>query len=589
MKRGNSDSESNYKSSFLGKLRAKFARWEKGPLKERLTPGESRPQFMVYSGGLDQETKTNFTSGSGEFVINRVYTPLDTADEDYIEDIGCPGEYPYTRGRDPVGYRAFRWSLGFYSGYGSGESANKRYRKLYAAGAREIGLALDLPTQLGMDSDDPLAEGEVGKVGLAIDTVDDLERALEGIPLANIHTGTVGNCIGPWMLAIFYVLCERANLHPSEIGVLLQNDPFKEYTGRGTFIFNPSVAVDLASDVVEYICKNIPRWEPQWSCTTTMRWGGCSASQEIGFGIANLICYVEAVQEKGVKPEDFVPRINLHMTSDSDLFEDVAKFRAVRRLWAKIARERFRTQDPRVLALRITTYTAANKLTAQEPLNNVIRSTMHVLASMLAGVDHITVAAYDEALALPTFQSTRLASLTKHILHDECFTGNTVDPLGGSYYIEALTNQIEEKGKYWYEQVEAMGGAKVAIERGYYLKKMAEGQYQYQKEVESGERQVVGVNKFVLDEKTPITIFKGNLEDEHKQIERLNRIRRERDKASVDKNLAELRKVAEAKARGKTVNIMPAMLEAVRSYATEGEIFATLRDIYGEYKPPTIF
>ena len=255
-----------YESGFLEELRARVAEWENTILKEKLAKV--------------QENKTEFMSGSGEFVTERIYTPLHTVETNYTEEIGLPGQYPFTRGIDPIGYRAFRSPLGFYAGFGSGESANKRYRQLYAAGSRDIGLALDLPTQLGMDSDDPLAEGEVGKVGLAIDTAADLERALKGIPLSGLKTGTVGNCIGPWALALFLVLCERVGLESHQIGIRLQNDPFKEYTGRGTFIFNPTVAVDLASDVVAHMYKHVPSWEPQWSCTTTMRWGGCTASQE---------------------------------------------------------------------------------------------------------------------------------------------------------------------------------------------------------------------------------------------------------------------------------------------------------------------
>jgi len=576
-----------YRPELLRQFRSEFNDWEEGPLKERLC-GEIKPQFKTYSGVLSTETQTEFRTGSGEFTIGRVYTPLDVANIDPLEDIGLPGQYPYTRGRDPVGFRAFRWPLSFYTGYGSSEDAHERYRALCAAGSTELSLAFDLPTQIGFDSDHPIAEGEVGKVGLALDTSADFQRVMEGLPLGNLHIGTVGNCISPWVLAMFYTLGEANGLDPRQMRVWLQNDPFKEYTGRGTFIFSPRVALDLASDVVEYACKYLPQWDPQYNCTTTMRWGGSTAAQEAGFGIANLICYIEAVQRKGIKPEDFVPRLNLHMTADSDLFEEVAKFRAVRRLWAKIARQRFKTQDPRVIALRITVYTAAHKLTAQEPLNNVIRTTMQVLASMLGGVENIHVPAHDEALALPTFESTRVANLTKHILNDECFVGCTVDPLGGSYYVESLTDQMEERARYWYDKVEAMGGAIAAIEKGFYLKEMSEGMYRYQKEIESGKRPVIGVNKFVLQKEVPIKLFKGNPEAERRQIDRLNRIRQERDQARVESALANVRRIAEAKAAGKEENIVPSILEAVRAYATVGEIFGLLREVFGEYRQPAI-
>ncbi len=576
-----------YRREFLEEFRSEFSQWEESTVKARLC-GEIKPQFKTYSGILPSETKTEFHTGSGEFVTKRVYTPLDVADIDPIKDIGVPGKYPYTRGRDPVGYRAFRWPLSFYTGYGSSEDARQRYQALCASGSTELSLAFDLPTQIGFDSDHPLAEGEVGKVGLALDTCLDLQRVMEGLPLANLHIGTVGNCISPWVLAMFHILGEANGLDPKQMRIWLQNDPFKEYTGRGTYIFSPRVALDMASDVVEYVCKHLPQWQPQYNCTTTMRWGGSTAAQEAGFGIANLVCYVEAVQRKGIEPADFVPRLNLHMTADNDLFEEVAKFRAVRRLWAKIARERFKTEDPRVIALRITVFTAAHKLTAQEPLNNLVRTTVQVLASILGGVENIHVPAYDEALALPTFESTRVANLTKQILHDECFVGNTVDPMGGSYYLESLTNQVEEKARYWYDKVESLGGAIAAIEKGFYLKEMADGMYRYQKEVESGERPVIGVNKFVLEKETPIKIFKGNPEAERRQIERLNKVRAERDRLKVAQTLAKVREKAEAKVGGRDENIVPSILEAVRACATVGEIFGLLREVFGEYRPSAI-
>ncbi len=503
-------------------------------------------------------------------------------------DIGFPGQFPFTRGRDPLGYRAFQWPLSFYSGYGSSESANERYRALCQAGSNHINLAIDLPTQNGYDSDHPWARGEVGKVGVALCTLPDMERLFGGLSLERIHTGTVGNCIGPWALAMFHALGESLGTNPARMKVWIQNDPIKEYTGRGTYIFPPRIAVDLASDVAEYIRKHLPAWEPQYNCTTTMRWGGCTTGQEIGFGVANLVAYIEAAQKKGIPPEDFVPWINLHMTADNDLFEEVAKFRATRRLWARVARERFQTEDPRVLALRLTIFTGAHRLTAQEPLNNIVRTTMHVLASMLGGVENISTPAHDEALALPTFESTRLSQITKVILQDESLVGQTVDPLGGSYYVESLTNQLEEKGRAVYQKVEEQGGAVAALEKGYYLREMAEGMYRQQRAVESGERVVVGVNKYVVETEVPIKLFKGDPEDERRQVERLQRVRVERDGARVERSLAGIRRVAEAKVAGRGENIVPAMIEAVKARATIGEIFSILREIFGEYKPPTI-
>jgi methylmalonyl-CoA mutase N-terminal domain/subunit len=319
-----------------------------------------------------------------------------------------------------------------------------------------------------------------------------------------------------------------------------------------------------------------------------MRWGGCSTSQEIGFGIANLMAYIEAAQQKGIPPEQFVPWVDLHMTADNDLFEEIAKFRAVRRLWARVAREKFNTDDPRILALRLTVYTGANHLTAQEPLNNIVRTTMHALASILGGVENISTPAHDEALALPTFESTRLGQITKIILQDESLIGQTVDPLGGSYFVESLTNELEERGKEYYQKVEDQGGAITALENGYYLREMADGAYRHQREVESGQRSVIGINKYVVEKEVPIRLFQGDPADERRQIAWLNTVRRERNQAEVKKTLSVIRGIAESKAAGRNANIVPAMMDAVKAHATIGEIFGLLREIFGEYKPPAI-
>ncbi len=580
--------QSPYRQDFLERFREEFSRWEKGPLRERLEPGEIKPQFQTYHGTKPSETQEEFYTGSGDFIVKRVYTPLEVEDLDPVEDIGLPGQYPYTRGRDPVGYRGFTWPHSFYSGYGASEDANQRYHNLLKAGSREIIIAMDLPTQLGLDSEHPLAEGEVGKVGVALDTLADLERIFDGIPLDRVHTGTVGNCIGPWAAAMFYALGQKQGVNPAQMRVWIQNDPIKEYTGRGTYIFSPRVAVDLASDLVAYAYHHLPAWHPQYNCTTTINWGGGTAAHEIGFGLANLMTYVEAARDKGVPPEDILPRMNLHMSSDNDLFEEVAKFRAARRLWARIARERLETEDPRVLALRLTVFTAGQRLTAQEPLNNVIRTTVHVLAAIMGGVDHIFVPAFDEALALPTFESTRVASLTKQILHDECLIGQTVDPMGGSYFVESLTCEMEEKALEWYSKVQEIGGAVAALEKGFYLEHMADGMFRIQREIEEGRRVVIGVNKHVLEKEVPIRIFHGDPKAEQRQKERLLKIKSERNSARVQQALSHLRKTAESKASGENDNILPPIIEAVNSYATVGEIFDVMRDVFGQYQPPIV-
>ena len=589
-KKRHEDGSTDHKVLNGGKLKRRYTDWENNVLAKRVGPdGQLRSEFKTRHGQVEK-TKEVFRSGSGEFTIKSVYTPLDLMQTDPVEDIGFPGSFPFVRGRDPLGPQADVLPVKFYSGFGGGKDANERYKALYAAGGNFFSIAFDLPTQLGYDSDSSQAKWEVGKVGVALDTLQDLEDLFEGLPLEDIRTGTVGNCIGPWAFALFYLLGQRRKVRPQDMKIVLQNDPIKEYTGRGTYIFSPQTAIDLASDVVVHICKHLPfGWQPQFHCTTQMRWGGCTASQEIAFGIADLIAYVEAAQKKGVPPEDLIPRLDLHMTTDNDLFEEVAKFRAARRVWAKVLKKRFSTDDPRILSLRITVWTGSHRLTAQQPLNNIIRTTIHSLASMLGGVETISVPAHDEALALPTTESTRLAAITPHILKEECMVVNTADPLAGSYYVEDLTNRLEEKSLYWLAQVEKQGGAVACVENGYYLKRMSEEMLKYKQEIENNTRTVIGVNKFVVANEKSMELFEGDPESEQRQIEKLAHIRQIRNKASVQKALDEIRNTAENKASGKDENIVPAMLKAVDANATVGEIFGILREVFGEYRPPSIF
>jgi methylmalonyl-CoA mutase N-terminal domain/subunit len=572
------------KVSFIKKVRSALLEWEATVLKKRLADVND-PQFQVHSGAIQEETKGEFRTGSGEIAVNKIYTPLDIADTNPIDDIGLPGRYPFTRGRDPLGYRAWKWPLHFYTGYGRPEDTNARLWQLYKAGARDLDLALDLPTQLGYGCEHPLSYGEVGKVGVALDTANDLVQTYAGLPLQDLHIGTVGNCIGPWIFAMFYVLGERSGLTPESLKVWLQNDPFKEYNGRGACIFPLQPALELCGDVVVYICRNLRTWEPQYVTTSMLRWGGTSAAQEVGFGLSNVFSYVELAARKGVRIEEVVPKINIHMSADNDILEEVAKFRATRRLWAKLAKERFKTTDPRVLSLRLTSVTSGYRLTAQQPLNNIVRLTAQILGAIFGGVEHIVSMAYDEALALPTLEATKLSSMIKILLHHECFVGNTIDPLGGSYFIESLTNEMEEKARYWYDQVEAVGGAVAATENGYYLKQSMEGMYKQQQEIKKGERIVIGVNKYKAEANIPIEIFMGDPEAERQHQEKVAQTKRERDPIKVEKALAQLSRVAEDKVGGKDVNIVPAMITAVRDNVTIGEIFDVLRAILGEYKP----
>lgn len=536
------------------------------------------------------ETKGEFKTLSGS-PVKPLYTPLDLDGIDYLRDIGFPGQFPSTRGRTLNGYRSFVWPHDFYSGYGSSESANERYRDLVRHGATVLTLALDLPTQIGYDSDHPLAEGEVGKAGVALTSLADAERVLEGIDLGEVGLGFVANSIGAYALSIMLVLAEKRGMNPAYLRHFrIQNDPLKEYTGRGTYIFPVGIAIELATDVVEYICRNFEdkwywQWIPQYVCSSQMRWGGVSAAQEVGFAFANFLTYIDSVLERGLSLEQFVPKMDFHATADLDLFEEVAKFRAARRLWAKLLRERYKCEDPKVLGLRTTVWTASNRLTAQQPLNNLARITMQVLAAILGGVEHIWAPAYDEALALPTSESTRIANQVKFILHHECGLENVIDPMGGSYYLEKLTFQIEEEARYWLEEIGNKGGVVAAVEDGFYYAEELKGLYNYQKEIESGKRKVVGINLFQMEEEVPIDIFQVDPEDEQRQIERLNKLREQRNNKLVQQCLEEVGKVAMKKATERKVNIVPAILKAVKAYATVGEIYGVLRKVFGEFKP----
>jgi len=451
-------------------------------------------------------------------------------------------------------------------------------------------LAVDLPTQIGYDSDHPLAEGEVGKAGVALASLADAERVLEGIDLGKIGLGFVANSIGAYALSIMLALAEKRGINPAYLRHFrIQNDPLKEYTGRDTYIFPVNTAIELATDVVEYISRNFQdkwhwQWVPQYVCSSQMRWGGVSAAQEVGFAFANFLTYIDSALERGLSLEQFVPKMDLHATADVDLFEEVAKFRAARRLWAKLMREKYKCNDPRVLGLRTTVWTASNRLTAQQPLNNLARITMQVLAAILGGVEHIWAPAYDEALALPTSESTRIANQVKFILHHECGLKNVIDPMGGSYYLEKLTSLIEEEARYWLEEIENRGGVAACAADGFYYAQELKGLYNYQKEVESGERKVIGINLFQTEEEIPITIFQVDPEDEQRQVKRLEKLREQRDSKVVRQCLEGLGEIATQKSTDKKVNIVPAVLGAVKAYATVGEIYGVLRKVFGEFK-----
>lgn len=537
------------------------------------------------------ETSPEFKTLSG-YPVKPIYTPDDVEGLDYLRDIGFPGQEPFTRGRTPNGYRSFDWPHDFYAGFGSSESANERYRDLVNHGANVITLALDLPTQIGLDSDDPLAVGEVGKVGVALASLADIERTLEGIDILKTGVGNVANGIGPYALSLVLALADKQGKDPAYLRQCrIQNDPLKEFSGRGTYIFPVAPSIELSTDVVEYICKNFSdkwhwQWVPQYVCTGQMRSGGVSASQEIGFGFAHFITYIDSALRRGLSLSDFVPKMELHGEADIDLFEEVAKFRAARRLWAKIIKERYKCDDPDVLGLRISTYASISRMTAQQPLNNMARITIQVMAAFMGGSEHIWAPAYDEALALPTSETTRVANQVKFIVHHEGGLKNTIDPLAGSYYVEKLTSQIEEEARYWLEEIERKGGVPAAIESGFYFSEELKGRYKYQKEVESGDRKILGINYMQAPEEVPIDIFQIDPGDEQRQVKRLQKLRETRDNKLARQRLEEMGEIAEKKAIDGKINIVPSMLNAVKAYATIGEIYGVLRKVFGEFKAP---
>ena len=551
-------------------------RWEENVRQPSLAESpQSRAEFKTLSG----------------YTVNPVYTPRDLEGISFKEDIGFPGESPFTRGRTPNGYRSFEWPHDFYSGYGSSESANERYRDLLNHGATVITPALDLPTQIGYDSDHPMARGEVGKAGVALASLADMERVLQGIDLSTVGLGFVGNSIGSYVLALTLALAEKRGMDPALVRHFrIQNDPLKEYTGRDTYIFPVNTAIELATDVVEYICRTFKdkwywQWIPQYVCTSQMRWGGINAAQEIGFGFANFFAYIDSALERGLSLSEFLPKMDFHATSDIDLFEEVAKFRAARRLWAKLMKEKYNCEDPEILKLRITVWTASNRLTAQQPLNNLTRIAVQVMAAILGGIEHIFAPAYDEALALPTSESTRIANQVKLILHNECGLSAVVDPLGGSYYVERLTSQLEEEARHWLEEIENKGGVAACVESGFYYGEELNGLHKYQKEIESGERQILGINYMQEEEELPIDIFEVDPRSEEMQLERLAKLRAQRNGKLVAERLAVLGETAMKKVGDKRVNLVPGVLDAVRAEATVGEIYGVLREVFGEFKP----
>jgi methylmalonyl-CoA mutase N-terminal domain/subunit len=529
-----------------------------------------------------KERKKTFTTISG-IPVSRLYTPADVV-INYIEDLGFPGQYPFIRGVYPTVYRGRLWTMRQYAGFATAEESNTRYRYLLSQGQTGLSVAFDLPTQIGYDSDHPLAEGEIGKTGVAIDTLKDIEILFNQIPLDKVSTSMTINSPAAILLAMYIVLAEKQNVPKDKIAGTIQNDILKEYIARGTYIFPPEPSMRIITDIFEYCAQNTPRFNTISISGYHIREAGSTAAQEVAFTLANAIAYVHAAISKGLQVDTFAPRLSFFFNAHIDLFEEIAKFRAARWLWAKIMKERFHAENPRSMMLRFHTQTAGCSLTAQQPENNIIRTTLEALAAVLGGTQSLHTNSMDEALALPSEKAVRVALRTQQVLAYESGVPNTVDPLAGSYFIEDLTQKIEEEAQDYIKRIDSMGGVLKAIESGYIQKEIQESSYRYQKEVESNQRTVVGLNEYVMKEPITIDLLKVNPEVEKKQKERLKKIKTTRDNSKVDHTLDALRNGAE-----QDQNLMPLIVEATRQYATIGEICNVLRDVFGEYNAPVVF
>ena len=528
------------------------------------------------------ERKEEFRTTVDGFVVNRVYTPADLAGFNQ-EDIGLPGEYPFTRHIMPSGYRSRLWTMRQYAGFGTVEETNERYKYLYEQGQTGFSVAFHLPTQEGYDSDHPLATGEVGKCGVAVDSLEDMEKLWLGIPLAEVSTSMTINATAPIMLALYIAAAEKQGADVSQLRGTVQNDILKEYIARNTYIFSPTPSMRLVTDICTYCAQNMPNWNSISISGYHMREAGATAAQEAGFTIANGIAYVQAMIDKGMEVDSFAPRFSFFFAAYTNLLEEVAKFRALRRIWARIMKERFGAKNPRSMVLRFHVQTDGFTLTEQQPLNNVVRVTLQALAAVLGGCQSLHTNSFDEALTLPTEEAVQVALRTQQIIAHESSTADTVDPLGGSYYIEWLTKQIEDKAMGYISEIDRMGGALKAIERGYIQKEISYSAYNYQRAVDSGEQVVVGVNQFVSQDEPEPEILEIGVETERKQVERLKRLKRERNNQRVNEVLSRVRDVARS-----SQNIMPVLIEAVKDYATVGEISDALRNVFGEYREPNI-
>ena len=547
------------------KLKAEHQKWEETTLKKVIS--------------RNPESKTEFTTSSW-LPVERTALPEITSDDEYLEKLGFPGEFPFTRGVQPTMYRGRLWTMRQYAGFGTAEESNRRYKFLLNQGQTGLSIAFDLPTQIGYDSDDPHSEGEVGKVGVAIDTLRDMEILFDGIPLDQVSTSMTINAPAAILLAMYLAVAEKQGVAFDQLNGTIQNDILKEYIARGTYIFPPKPSLRLITNIFEFCARSVPKWNTISISGYHIREAGATAVQEVAFTLADGVEYVKAALNAGMDVDSFADRLSFFFNAHNDLLEEVAKFRAARRIWAKIMRDKFHAQNSKSLMLRFHTQTAGSTLTAQQPDNNIVRVAIQTLAAVLGGTQSLHTNSRDEALALPSEDSVRIALRTQQIVAYESGVTNSVDPLGGSYLIENLTDQIESEVWQYLDQIEAIGGMIPAIENGFIQKEIQDAAYRYQKEIESNERIIVGVNKFTTDEETPKNLLKVDSELQRIQIQKTDAVKKQRNNQAVKEKLELLRETA----RRTEQNLMPPILAAVKEYATLGEICGILRQEFGEYQ-----
>jgi methylmalonyl-CoA mutase, N-terminal domain len=553
-------------------------------LNDQKSDHPAKDNYLDWKNNTYQKFKEKYKERKPDFTtlsftqVKELYTPFDF-NNDYNESLGYPGEYPFTRGIQPTMYRGKYWTMRQYAGFGTAKESNKRYRYLLDQGQMGLSVAFDLPTQIGYDSDDPIAFGEVGKVGVAIDTLADMEILFDKIPLDKVSTSMTINAPASVLLAMYIAVAEKQGVSRDKISGTIQNDILKEYIARGTYIYPPKPSMRLITNIFEFCAKEIPKWNTISISGYHIREAGSTAAQEVGFTLANGIAYVEAALKAGLEIDSFAQRLSFFFNSHNDLLEEVSKFRAARRLWAKIMKNRFKTTNPRSMMLRFHSQTAGSTLTAQQVDNNIVRVTIQTLAAVLGGTQSLHTNSRDEALALPTEESVRVALRTQQIVAEESGVTNTIDPLAGSYYVEAMTDQIEKEAEEYIKKIDDIGGMASAIEAGFVQGEIQKAAYKFEMELEANERIVVGVNKYKIEEPQHKDLLKIDIKVQEDQLAFLKKIKSDRNNEQVGLSLSKLKKASEGDA-----NLMPFILDAVKSYASIGEICNTMREVFGEYK-----